>query len=173
MKNFLFTLILLSSFLNSQYQVNDTLFFTKQNLDEVVVTALRAGVETPVAFKNIESKDISKVNLGQDIPTILKMTPSLYITSDAGNGIGYSGINIRGSDGTRINVTINGVPLNDSESHMTYWVNLPDFISSTTNIQIQRGVGTSTNGSGAFGASLNILTENFNEISKAEVSSSI
>ena len=173
MKNFLFTLILLSSFLNSQDQVNDTLFFTKQNLDEVVVTALRASVETPVAFKNIESKDISKVNLGQDIPTILKMTPSLYITSDAGNGIGYSGMNIRGSDGTRINVTINGVPLNDSESHMTYWVNLPDFISSTSNIQIQRGVGTSTNGSGAFGASLNILTENFNEISKAEVSSSI
>ena len=173
MKIFLFTLILLPSLLNSQDQVNDTLFFTKQNLDEVVVTALRASVETPVAFKNIESKDISKVNLGQDIPTILKMTPSLYITSDAGNGIGYSGMNIRGSDGTRINVTINGVPLNDSESHMTYWVNLPDFISSTSNIQIQRGVGTSTNGSGAFGASINILTENFNEISKAEVSSSI
>ena len=112
----------------------------------------------PVPFKVLDSDDISRVNLGQDVPVILSMTPSVNITSDAGNGIGYTGMSIRGSDGSRINVTINGVPLNDSESHATYWVDLPDFASSISSIQIQRGVGTSTNGSGAFAVSYTHLT---------------
>ncbi len=126
--------------------------------DEVIISATRAYDESPTTLKNISKKEISQINLGQDIPSLLSSTPSLISTSDAGTGIGYSGIKIRGTDMTRINVTINGIPLNDPESHQVYFVDLPDFASSINNLQIQRGVGTSTNGAAAFGASINIQT---------------
>jgi iron complex outermembrane receptor protein len=126
--------------------------------DEVLVTATRATSHIPVAYTNIEKERIEKTNLGQDIPYLLEQTPSLVLTSDAGAGVGYSSFRIRGSDITRINVTVNGIPLNDSESHGTWWVDLPDFASSVENIQVQRGVGSSTNGAGAFGATVNFQT---------------
>ncbi len=125
----------------------------------VEVTANRAGVKTPVAFTNINRETIARSNDGRDLPSILEMTPSVIATGDAGGGIGYSGIRVRGSDGSRINITANGVPINDSESHNVYWVNMPDLASSLRDIQIQRGAGTSTNGAGAFGASINMLTD--------------
>lgn len=126
--------------------------------DEIIVRANRAGKQTPVAQTNLDAADIAEQNHGQDLPYLLQLTPSVVVTSDAGAGIGYTGIRVRGSDPTRINVTINGVPVNDAESHGVFWVNTPDFASSTNSIQLQRGVGTSTNGSGAFGASLNLQT---------------
>ncbi|MGL5112853.1 MAG: TonB-dependent receptor plug domain-containing protein, partial [Flavobacterium sp.] len=132
-------------------QVKDT---TKVNqLDDVLVSAVRVTSKTPVSFSNLTKKEIQFRNLGQDIPILMNYMPSVVTTSDAGNGIGYTGIRVRGSDATRVNVTINGIPYNDSESHGTYWVNMPDFASSVESIQLQRGVGTSTNGAGAFGAS--------------------
>ncbi len=131
---------------------------SKVTLDELLVRATRANEKTPVAFKNLGKEEIQKANLGQDVPFLLRWTPSAVVTSDAGTGIGYTGIRVRGSDPTRINVTINGIPLNDSESQGVFWVNLPDFLSSTNSIQVQRGVGTSTNGAGAFGASINLNT---------------
>jgi iron complex outermembrane receptor protein len=126
--------------------------------EEVIVSATRASAETPVTFTNVNKEKIEKQNFGQDLPFILNYTPSVVTTSDAGAGIGYTGLRIRGSDATRINVTINGVPLNDSESQGVFWVDIPDIASSTDNIQIQRGVGTSTNGAGAFGGSINLQT---------------
>lgn len=133
---------------------------TKVNqLSEVTVQSTRADEKTPVTFTNFTKKDFEKRNLGQDIPILMNYLPSVVTTTDAGNGVGYTGIRVRGSDATRVNVTINGIPYNDSESHGTYWVNMPDFASSTQSIQLQRGVGTSTNGAGAFGASLNLATE--------------
>ena len=132
---------------------------TVVELRGVEVTANRAGKKTPVAFTNISQKEISAVNDGRDVPSILEMTPSIVANSDAGAGVGYSGIRVRGSDASRINITANGVPINDSESHNVYWVNMPDLASSVRDIQIQRGVGTSTNGAGAFGASINMLTD--------------
>lgn len=128
-------------------------------LNEVEVMANRAGVKTPVVFTNFPKSQIEKVNDGRDITSFLEMTPSVVTTSDAGAGIGYSGMRVRGSDGSRINITVNGVPINDSESHNVYWVNMPDLASSLNGIQIQRGVGTSTNGAGAFGASINMITD--------------
>ncbi len=128
-------------------------------LDAIEVTANRAGVKTPVAFTNVTAKEIAKGNDGRDIPSLLEMTPSVISTGDAGAGIGYSSLRIRGTDGSRINITANGVPINDSESHNVYWVNMPDLASSLNDIQIQRGAGTSTNGAGAFGASINMLTD--------------
>jgi iron complex outermembrane recepter protein len=124
--------------------------------EEATVTATRASDNSPTAFSNITKKEIEEKNLGQDIPFLLATTPSVVMTSDAGNAVGYTGIRIRGSDATRVNVTINGIPVNDAESHQVYWVDLPDFASSIENIQIQRGIGTSTNGAGAFGGSVNI-----------------
>lgn len=126
---------------------------------EVVVSATRAAANTPATYSTVTRKEIDQVNLGQDMPYLLANTPSVVTTSDAGTGIGYSGIRIRGTDLNRINVTINGIPLNDSESHGVWWVDLPDFASSVESIQIQRGVGTSTNGAAAFGASINIRTD--------------
>ncbi len=126
--------------------------------DEIIVRANRAGNQTPVAQSNLDKQALDAQNQGQDLPYLLQLTPSVVVTSDAGAGIGYTGIRVRGSDPTRINVTINGVPVNDAESHGVFWVNTPDFASSTSSIQLQRGVGTSTNGSGAFGASLNLQT---------------
>jgi iron complex outermembrane receptor protein len=122
------------------------------------VRAVRAGENTPFTRTNLTKKEISILNLGADIPFLLQSTPSVVALSDAGNGIGYTGIRIRGTDATRINITLNGVPFNDAESQGTFFVNLPDFLSSTGSIQIQRGVGTSTNGVGAFGASINLST---------------
>ena len=130
----------------------------KKTLDEVNINAIKAVENTPVSFTNLSKSEIEKGNLGQDLPYIISLTPSVVSTSDAGTGIGYTGFRIRGSDPTRINVTINGIPLNDAESQGVWWVNMPDFTSSVDNIQIQRGVGTSTNGGSAFGASVNLQT---------------
>lgn len=127
-------------------------------MQEVEVLSTWADAKTPVTYTNLTREDIEKTNLGQDVPYLLKTTPSAVVTSDAGTGIGYTGIRIRGTDPTRINVTINGIPLNDSESQGVFWVNMPDFLSSTEVIQVQRGVGTSTNGTGAFGATINLST---------------
>jgi len=126
--------------------------------EEVIVTATRAGSKTPVAFSDMDQEEIVSRNFGQDVPYLLSSTPSLVTSSDAGHGIGYTSMRIRGTDANRINVTINGIPLNDAESHSVYWVDLPDLATSTDNIQIQRGVGTSTNGAAAFGASINLQT---------------
>lgn len=142
-------------------------------LDEVLVTAVKATRDMPVTFSNISKARLRPRNLGQDIPILLNYLPAVVTTSDAGAGVGYTGIRVRGSDATRVNVTINGIPYNDAESHGTFWVNLPDFASSTQNIQLQRGVGTSTNGSGAFGASLHLLTDSVAEEAMAEISTSI
>ena len=130
----------------------------KKTLDEVNINAIKAVENTPVSFTNLSKSEIEKGNLVQDLPYIISLTPSVVSTSDAGTGIGYTGFRIRGSDPTRINVTINGIPLNDAESQGVWWVNMPDFTSSVDNIQIQRGVGTSTNGGSAFGASVNLQT---------------
>ena len=140
--------------------------------DEVIVSATRADGKTPVVVTNVSNEELSKRNLGQDIPMLLSLTPSFVTSSDAGAGVGYTGFRIRGSDANRINVTIDGIPLNDSESHGVYWVNMPDFTSSLNDIQIQRGVGTSTSGAGAFGASINMQTQNVNTKPYAEISSS-
>ncbi|MEN8834750.1 MAG: TonB-dependent receptor, partial [Polaribacter sp.] len=141
-------------------------------LDEVLVNAVRVNADIPVTFSNLSKKEIAKRNLGQDIPILLNYLPSVISSSDAGAGIGYTYMNVRGSNGERINVTVNGIPYNDAESHGTFWVNLGDFASSTENLQLQRGVGTSTNGSGAFGASLNILTDAVSEEAYGEISNS-
>ncbi len=130
--------------------------------DKIIVEAVRAGDKTPTTYTNLSSKDIEKQNFGQDLPFLFQGTPSTVVTSDAGAGVGYTGIRIRGVDPTRTNVTINGIPINDSESHGVFWVNMPDFASSVDNIQIQRGVGTSSNGAAAFGASINIETNDIN-----------
>jgi iron complex outermembrane receptor protein len=137
--------------------------------EEVTVSATRARKNSPIAFTNLSKKDLDKNNLGQDLPYLLNQTPSTVVTSDAGTGVGYTGLRIRGSDLTRINVTINGIPYNDSESQGSYFVDLPDFASSVNNIQIQRGVGTSTNGAGAFGASINIQTNTRRDTAYAEI----
>ncbi len=163
-------IFLLASFISFS-QVKDT---TKINqLDEVLVSAVRVTSKTPVSFSNLTKNEIKSRNLGQDIPILMNYLPSVVTTSDAGNGVGYTGIRVRGSDATRVNVTINGIPYNDSESHGTYWVNMPDFASSLESIQLQRGVGTSTNGAGAFGASLNMLTDSYAKKATGEISNSI
>lgn len=172
-KTFLFSIFfsLFSIFSFSQETERDS---TKVNqLDEVVISAIRVDSKTPVTFSNLDKKDIAPRNLGQDIPMLMNYMPSVVTTSDAGAGVGYTGIRVRGSDASRVNVTLNGIPYNDSESHGTFWVNMPDFASSTESLQLQRGVGTSTNGAGAFGASLNLLTDAFNKKSSAEISNSI
>lgn len=128
-------------------------------LEQINVTATRANSETPVAHSEINKRELSKINFGQDLPYLLTLTPSVVATSDAGNGIGYTSVRIRGVDASRINVTSNGVPLNDAESHSVFWVNMPDIASSVEDLQVQRGVGTSTNGAGAFGGSINMRTE--------------
>lgn len=130
-----------------------------QLLEEVNVKSTIAGEKTPMTFTNISEKEIEKTNLGQDLPYLISLTPSVVSSSDAGAGIGYTYMTIRGTDASRINVTINGIPLNDSESQGVWWVNMPDFTSSVSNIQIQRGVGTSTNGGSAFGATVNLQTD--------------
>jgi len=141
-------------------------------LKPLEVSAIRASDRAPFAKTNIGKLALEKVNLAQDIPILLNQTPSVVVNSDAGNGVGYTGIRIRGTDATRINVTINGIPYNDAESMGTFFVNLPDFTSSVNSVQIQRGVGTSSNGAGAFGATINMLTNEYNEKSYAELNNS-
>jgi iron complex outermembrane receptor protein len=141
-------------------------------LSPVEVKAVRAADNAPFAKTNLSKKEIAKTNLGQDIPFILNQTPSVVINSDAGNGVGYTAIRIRGSDATRINVTLNGIPYNDAEGQGTFFVDLPDFSSSVGSIQIQRGVGTSSNGAGAFGASINFSTNEINKKAYAEFNNS-
>lgn len=140
--------------------------------EEVIVSATRAGENSPTTFQVLDKKELNKNNLGQDLPILLDMTPSAVVTSDAGAGIGYTGIRIRGSDATRVNVTLNGIPVNDAESQAVYWVNLPDVVGSTQSIQIQRGVGTSTNGPGAFGGTVSMETQQPGERPFGEVNMS-
>ena len=141
-------------------------------LQPLEVKALRANAAAPFAKTNLNKEDIAKNNLGQDLPFILNQTPSVYVSSDAGTGVGYTYVHIRGTDATRINVTLNGIPYNDAESQGTYFVDLPDFASSVNSIQIQRGVGTSSNGTGAFGATINLSTNEFNEKPYTELNNS-
>lgn len=129
--------------------------------EDIVVSAVRATDKTPVTFSEITKKEIVQSNYGRDMPFVLNASPATVATSDAGNGVGYTGIRIRGLDSRKINVTINGVALNDAESHGVFWVNVPDIAGSSQSVQIQRGVGTSSTGYGAFGASVNILTDHF------------
>jgi iron complex outermembrane receptor protein len=140
--------------------------------EEVVIQSTRAGTSTPLAYTNVEKSLLNKQNSGQDLPFLLSLTPSLVETSEAGNGIGYTNLRIRGTDASRINVTIDGIPLNDPESQQVFWVDLPDLASSVDNIQVQRGVGTSSNGAGAFGASINIQTKSVENEPFAEINSS-
>ncbi|MEP7277782.1 MAG: TonB-dependent receptor [Bacteroidota bacterium] len=141
-------------------------------LEPVEIKALRAGDKSPFAKSNLSKTDIERLNLGQDLPFVLNQTPSVTVTSDAGNGVGYTGIRIRGTDATRINVTVNGIPYNDAESQGTYFVDMPDISSSLNSIQILRGAGTSSNGAGAFGASINLSTNELNEKPYAAVNNS-
>ena len=155
--------------LNGNQTLNFALTNATFNAEEVTVTATRAGKNSPTAFTNLSKKDLQKNNFGQDMPYLLNQTPSVVVSSDAGAGVGYTGIRIRGSDGTRVNVTVNGIPLNDAESQGSFFINLPDLASSVNNIQVQRGVGTSTNGAGAFGGSINIQTATRRDTGFAEI----
>ena len=163
------TMAALPSFLLAQEAVSDSL---QTNLQEVEITATRATEQTPIAHTNISKEQLSKMNTGIDFPYLVATTPSVVTTSDAGTGIGYTSLRIRGTDGTRINVTANGIPINDAESHNVFWVNMPDIASSVKDIQIQRGAGTSTNGAGSFGASINLKTDKFNTHPYANLSGS-
>ena len=143
----------LLAFAQKSTKFNDTAY-----LQPVEVLAVRAAEKAPFAKTDLTKKEIAKNNLGQDLPFLLNQTPSIVVNSDAGNGVGYTGIRIRGTDAARINVTLNGIPYNNAESQGTFFVDLPDLASSTSQIQVQRGVGTSTNGAGAFGANINFST---------------
>lgn len=162
-----FILFSLCSF--SQEQPKDSV----KSIEEVLISGVRAKDKNPITFTNVSKTQIAPRNLGQDIPILLNYLPSVVTTTDAGAGIGYTYMRVRGSDGSRINVTLNGVPFNDSESQGTFFVNLPDFASSLESIQLQRGVGTSTSGAGAFGASLNLQTKAAQQNSYAEIANSI
>ncbi|NJM24408.1 MAG: TonB-dependent receptor, partial [Bacteroidia bacterium] len=155
--------------LNADTEINIVMTEDVIVTDEVVVTATRANGKTPSTYSTVDKQAIQKQNFGQDLPFLLNWTPSVVTTSDAGAGVGYTGIRIRGSDATRINVTINGIPYNDAESLGTFWVDIPDIAASSQSIQIQRGVGTSTNGAGAFGATINMQTNTRNADPYAEV----
>ncbi|MCB0640590.1 MAG: TonB-dependent receptor, partial [Phaeodactylibacter sp.] len=135
-------------------QLTETVF----TMEGVTVRATRAQEEAPFTFKTLDQKELQVNDLGVDMPYLLQWTPGVVVTSDAGTGVGYTGIRIRGTDPTRVNVTINGIPLNDAESQGVFWVNMPDFAASVQDVQIQRGVGTSTHGAGAFGATINLNT---------------
>lgn len=179
MKTLRLSFLLLASSIGLQAQNQSQVNFKDQDslstitLEEVKLTGIKAKDNTPVTFTNVSKKDIASRNLGQDIPILLNYLPAVVTTSDAGAGIGYTGIRVRGSDATRVNVTLNGIPYNDAESQGTFWVNLPDFASSVEQIQLQRGVGTSTNGSAAFGASLNVETSGIQQNAFSSLSSSL
>lgn len=164
------TAVCASSTYAQEKQVKDSV--QQSTLNEIVLSAVRADEKTPIAYANLSKNEIGKRNLGQDIPTIMSYMTSVVTTTDAGNGIGYSSFRVRGSDATRVNVTLNGIPYNDGESQGSFWVNMPDFTSSVQNLQLQRGVGTSTNGSSAFGASLNLKTDDFSHEANGEISNS-
>ena len=166
---FFFLFLNISSFAQQKIEQDST---KTEQLDEVLVKAVRVRATSPITHSNITKKDLEKRNLGQDIPILLNFLPSVVTTSDAGAGVGYTGIRIRGVSAQSTNITINGIPYNDAESLGTFWVDLPDFTSSVESLQLQRGVGTSTNGSGAFGASINILTDAISEKANAEISNS-
>lgn len=153
---------------NIRFALTETGLFVKP----VEVTSLRAGANAPFTKSDMRREDIAKQNLGQDLPLLLNQLTSVTTSSDAGSGIGYTGMRVRGSDITRINVTVNGIPVNDAESQGTFFVNMPDFASSVSSIQLQRGVGTSTNGAGAFGASLNLSTNEFRDKAYGEINAS-
>src|SRR3982750_5043899 len=170
MKLFVSAVVCLSSaalFAQAPKKFNDTAY-----LEPVEVRAVRAGEKAPFAKATLTKKDMEKNNLGQDLPILLNQTPSVVVNSDAGAGVGYTGIRIRGTDGSRINVTLNGIPYNDAESQGTFFVDLPDFASSVNSIQVQRGVGTSTNGAGAFGATINFSTNEVIKKAYAEINNS-
>ena len=154
--------------LTADAEVNITLHETAILTDAVIISATRATDKSPTTYSSLNKEKIQQQNFGQDLPFLLNWTPSVVTTSDAGTGIGYTGIRIRGSDATRVNVTINGIPYNDSESLGTFWVDVPDIASSSQSIQIQRGVGTSTNGAGAFGGTINLQTNGRNDDAYAE-----
>ncbi len=153
--------------LYSQDQEIDSL--NVQKLEEVLVSSVRVNEDIPMAFTNVSKDQIEERNLGQDLPILLNFLPNVVTTSDAGAGIGYTAIRIRGINAQSTNVTINGIPYNDAESLGTFWVDLPDFSSSVENLQVQRGIGTSVNGSSAFGASINILTDKISNESIFEI----
>ncbi|CAM4330037.1 TonB-dependent receptor [Flavobacterium terrigena] len=168
-KNLSLTAFCLFSYaLNAQEQPKDSV----KQIEEVLISGVRAKDKSPITFTNVSKAQIAPRNLGQDIPILLNYLPSVVTTTDAGAGVGYTYMRVRGSDGSRINVTLNGVPFNDSESQGTYFVNLPDFASSLESIQLQRGVGTSTSGAGAFGASLNLQTRTSQANGYAEIANS-
>ena len=172
MKNLL-TFLCVFALTSSAFSQEEKKDSTKvEALDEVLVKAVRVEANAPVTHSNLSKEELAKRNLGQDIPVLMNYMPNVVTTTDAGAGVGYTGIRVRGSDATRVNVTINGIPYNDAESMGTYWVDLPDFASSVESLQLQRGVGTSTNGAGAFGASLNLLTDVVSEKANAEISNS-
>jgi len=160
-----------SFFVNAQdtshHKLSDTLM-----LENIEITSIRAADKAPFTKTNLNKEQIAKVNLGQDLPFVLNQTPSVVVNSDAGNGVGYTGIHIRGTDASRINVTLNGIPYNDAESQGTFFVDLPDVSSSVNSIQIQRGVGTSSNGAGAFGATINLSTNEVNKEKYFELNNS-
>ncbi len=164
--------VLLSTLAYAQETPQDTITKTPEVLGEVLIKAIRVDADSPVTHSNIGREELEKRNLGQDIPFMLNYLPSVVSTSDAGAGVGYTSFRVRGSDASRVNVTLNGIPYNDPESQGSFFVNLPDFTSSVENLQLQRGVGTSTNGSGAFGASLNLLTDAISPEAYGEVSNS-
>ena len=170
MKKIIFTAAFLSVYFfapaqdSTRHKPGDTLM-----LENIEITSIRASDKAPFTKTNISKKQIEKINLGQDLPFILNQIPSVVVNSDAGNGIGYTGIRIRGSDASRVNVTLNGIPYNDAESQGVYFVDLPDIVSSVNSIQVQRGVGTSSNGSGAFGATINLSTNEVNKEKYAEL----
>ena len=172
MKYFITIMLGCSLIAQQSNATQDTLTVSTVALSSVTVSALRANEDTPMAFTNVSEEELNKQNLGKDLPVLLRFLPNVVTTSDAGAGIGYTGIRVRGSDATRVNVTINGIAYNDAESHGTFWVNLSDFASSVSDLQLQRGVGTSTNGAAAFGASLNINTTELSKDAYALLSSS-
>lgn len=169
---FLLPALLFSVIGFSQNTEQDTLPKTQEVLDEVLVRSIRVSADSPVTHSNLTEEELEKRNLGQDIPFMLNFLPSVVSTSDAGAGIGYTSFRVRGSDASRVNITLNGIPFNDQESQGSFFVNLPDFTSSVQNLQLQRGVGTSTNGSGAFGASLNLLTDAVSPEAYGEITNS-
>ena len=153
--------------MSASAQTEDT---TVVALRQIEIVANRADAKTPVAFTTVKKAELESFNDGRDIPYLLQMTPSLITTSDAGAGMGYTSLRVRGTDGSRINITANGIPINNPESHNVYWVDMPDLASSLRDVQIQRGAGTSVNGAGAFGASINMLTDAPSNDSYAEIS---
>lgn len=154
----------------SDLRINIELNISTLESDEILIQGIRASGTTPIAFTDLKGDELKRINAGQDLPYLLSLVPSVVETSEGGAGIGYTGLRIRGSDASRINVTIDGIPLNDSESQQVFWVNTPDLVASVSEIQVQRGVGTSTNGAGAFGGSINLTMENPSDDPYASIS---